>query len=65
MTDETPKRPSGIGITITENSQVIVEFDHGDIPEIILSPQGAKKVGSHINAASDRARRETPGETDE
>jgi len=65
MTDDTPKKPDGIGITITEHSQVIVEFDHGEIPRILLSPQGAKKVGSHINAASDRARNETPGSKDE
>jgi hypothetical protein len=56
MTDEDniAYRPKGIGITITDTQQVILEFDHGEIPDIILSHQSAKKVGSHVSSAADR-----------
>ena len=47
-------QPGGIGITITDTDQVIVQFDHGNIPPIQLSEQGARQVGSHIASAADR-----------
>jgi hypothetical protein len=47
-------QPAGIGITITDTNQVIVQFDHGDLPPIQLSEEGARQVGSHIASAADR-----------
>jgi len=54
MTDDEPKRPDSIEIRITDTQQVVINFDHGDIPLIVLSQQGAEQVGSHIASAANR-----------
>lgn len=54
MTDE-PIRPNGIGVTITDTQQIVLNFDHGEIPPIVVSIEGAKQIGSHVSSAADRA----------
>jgi len=57
--DTNPIRPNGVNITITETDNIIVYFDHGEIPPVLLSIKGATQVGSHIASAADNARRST------
>ena len=52
-----PVRPKGVELTITDTQQVIVSFDNGEIPDIIVSASSAEKLGSYINSASNRARK--------
>jgi hypothetical protein len=59
MTEE-PKRPNGISIDVTATNQVVLHFDHGEIPPIALTQQGAERVGSHISTAADKARDAEP-----
>jgi len=47
--------PSGMKLTATETNQVVVEFDHGDIPDIIVSAEAAERMGSQIVSAANRA----------
>jgi hypothetical protein len=54
MTTDTPRRPDGIQITITDTQQVVLNFDHGDIPPIALSDAGARRVASNVASAADR-----------
>jgi len=52
--DKNAVRPKGVSITITDTQQVVVTFDHGEVPDIVLSPGGAKRVASHIASAAGR-----------
>jgi hypothetical protein len=54
MTDE-PIRPRGIGVQVTTTGAVKLQFDHGAIPEIILTSEGAHALGSHVGSAADKA----------
>jgi len=56
MTDE-PKRPHGIQVQVTSTGSVKLQFDHGEIPEIILTSDGAHALGSHVASAADEAER--------
>jgi len=44
-------RPTGVRIAVTDTDQVVVHFDHGDIPPIVLSGRGAVRAGSQIVSA--------------
>jgi len=54
MTDE-PKRPHGIQVQVTSTGSVKLQFDHGEIPEIILTSDGAHALGSHVASAAAEA----------
>jgi len=54
MTDE-PKRPDGIQVQITNTGAVKLQLDHGGIPEIVLTSDGAHTLGSHIASAAAEA----------
>ena len=54
MTDEA-ERPNGIAVQITDTGAVKLQFDHGEIPEIALTPEGAHALGSHVASAAAEA----------
>jgi len=56
MTDE-PKRPRGIQVKLTDTGAVKLQFDHGEIPEIVLTSEGAHALGSYVASAADEAER--------
>ena len=47
-------RPDGVQATVTDNGQVILEFQHDDVPPIQFSADGANQVGSYLNSAANR-----------
>ena len=47
--------PTGVQLSITESSHVVVELEGCDVPPIKLNGQGAEHVGSSIQSAGTRA----------
>jgi len=58
MTDKQPIQPSGVEVSITDTGSLIVDFKTDQIPPIRFSVAGAEQVGSHLNTAADRARKD-------
>jgi len=58
MTD--PIRPKGVDVTLTSSHQILIEFNHGDIPPVVLGNDSAAKLGSVIASQADRAGSKTP-----
>ena len=55
MSDETElARPKGVQATVIDSGQIVLEFDHEQIPQIELSKKGAAQVGSYLHSAVDR-----------
>ena len=52
-----PVTPAGMRLTVTDANKVVVNFDHGDIPEVLLDANSAEAVGSQIVSAANRARK--------
>ena len=52
-----PVSPRGIQIDVKSNGEIVLNFDHGDIPPIRLSQAGAEQVGSNIQSAAHRAKK--------
>lgn len=48
-------RPNGVQIDITDSQQIVLKFDHGEIPPIQLSMAGAEQVGSNLTSAAHKA----------
>jgi len=53
-TDRTPARPDGVNVSITEAGMIALEFDHPNVPPIVLSKRGAERVASHVHSAAGR-----------
>jgi hypothetical protein len=62
MSEREPLQPNGMEVEITTNHQVIVEFDHEDIPPIHLTQHGAKNVARNLHSAADRAKNHWDGD---
>lgn len=53
-TTQTPVRPDGVNVSITEAGMIALEFDHADVPPIVLSQGGTERVASYLHSAASR-----------
>lgn len=50
----TPARPDGVNVSTTEAGMIVLEFDHPDVPPIVLSKPGAERVASYVHSVIGR-----------
>lgn len=51
-------QPSGLEVSITDTGEIVVDFRTDQIPLIQFNPDSAEVVGSHLNTAADKARKD-------
>jgi len=59
-----PIRPNGVTCEITDQQQIVIRFDHGEIPPVVLGIQSGVKVGSLISSQANKARNSVESDCD-